>query len=310
MESIFQKKLMKFMLKFTDKKKFYCWACDYKNDTGEGNLARLFIKKNYSHDKCQVFTLNNLKFLDYKYLSPLIGTLFCWYFFLMRKKTVYLNYLPLWNFLLFIFLPPGTTFGPITGGANYKKNILRKFFFPFFYKISEFFLNLRDIKIYFSTELLKHYLSRTTIRKSSFNYIFNYYKKKKIQIKTIDFLIYYRTHKNKEAFFPYNLIKILLQLNYRIHIIGDYLKNFQVINHGKLNNNNINRLLSKTCFSIASEENIYSLFTIECINNGVKILVDDQQKSKIKFFKKNFIILNLTSRFQLYRLKYKKINHY
>lgn len=290
-----------------NKIEFYCWACDFENNTGEGNLARLFIEKNYALGKYRVFTINNIKVLNYKYLSPLIGILFCWYFFIIRKKTVYLNYLPLWNFLLFIILPPNTIFGPITGGAYYKKNILRKFFFPFFYKISEFFLNLRNIKIYFSTELLKQYLNKTTIKRSSFNYVLNYYKKKNIQPKTIDFLIYYRTHKNKESFFPYNLIKILVQLNYKVHIVGDFLKNALVVNHGKLNNNSINKLLSKTYFSIASEENIYSIFTMECINNGVKVLVDNQQKGKIKFFRKNFIMLNLKNRFELNKLKDKNI---
>lgn len=291
-----------------NKIEFYCWACDFENNTGEGNLARLFIEKNFALGKYRVFTLNNIKVLNYKYLSPLIGILFCWYFFIIRKKTVYLNYLPLWNFLLFIILPPNTIFGPITGGAYYKKkNILRKFLFPFFYKISEFFLNLRNIKINFSTELLKQYLNKTTIKRSSFNYVLNYYKKKNIQPKTIDFLIYYRTHKNKESFFPYNFIKILVQLNYKVHIVGDFLKNALVVNHGKLNNNSINKLLSKTNFSIASEENIYSIFTMECINNDVKVLVDNQQKSKIKFFRKNFIMLNLKNRFELNKLKDKII---
>jgi len=291
-----------------NKIELYCWACDFENSTGEGNLARLFIKKNFALGKYRIFTLNNIKILNYKYLSPLIGILFCWYFFIIRKKTVYLNYLPLWNFLLFIILPPKTIFGPITGGAYYKKkNVLRKFLFPFFYKISEFFLNLRNIKIYFSTELLKQYLNKTTIKRSSFNYVLNYYKKKNIQPKTIYFLIYYRTHKNKESFFPYNLIKILVQLNYKVHIVGDFLKNVLVVNHGKLNNNSINKLLSKTYFSIASEENIYSIFTMECINNSVKVLVDNQQKGKIKFFRKNFIILNLKNRFELNKLKDKNI---
>ena len=168
-----------------NKIKYYCWACDFKNNTGEGNLARLFIKKNYAQENFKVFTAINFKILNYKYLSPLIGILFCWYFFIIKKKVVYLNYLPLWNFLLFIFLPPNTIFGPITGGAFYKKkNFLRKFFFPFFYKISESFLNLRNTKkLYFSTELLKQYLSKTTIEKSSFNYVLNYYKKKKYSTK-------------------------------------------------------------------------------------------------------------------------------
>ena len=57
--------------------KYYCWACDFSNRTGEGNLARLFIKKSYLQNY-QIFTTSNIKFLKYKYLSPLIGILFCW----------------------------------------------------------------------------------------------------------------------------------------------------------------------------------------------------------------------------------------
>ena len=222
--------------------KYYCWACDFSNRTGEGNLARLFIKKRYLQNY-QIFTTNNIKFLKYKYLSPLIGILFCWYLFIKQKKVVYLNYLPLWNCLLFIFLPPKTMLGPITGGAYYKnKSFLRKFFFPLAYKISEFFLNLRNIKIYFSTELLKKYLSKSTVRKSKFNFILNYYKKKISNRKEIDFLIYYRIHENKKYFFPHNFIKKLISLNFKIHIIGDYYNNSLVVNHGYINNTNVNKI--------------------------------------------------------------------
>ena len=272
--------------------KYYCWACDFSNRTGEGNLARLFIKKSYLQNY-QIFTTSNIKFLKYKYLSPLIGILFCWYLFIKRKKVVYLNYLPLWNCLLFVFLPPKTILGPITGGAYYKnKSFLRKFFFPLAYKISEFFLNLRNTKIYFSTELLKKYLSKSTVKKSKFNFILNYYKKKINNRKEIDFLIYYRIHENKKTFFPHNFIKKLISLNFKIHIIGDYYDNVLVVNHGFLNNANVNKLLSKTFYSVASGENIYSLFTMECINNNVKVLIDNKEKNKINLFKKSFITFN------------------
>jgi hypothetical protein len=290
--------------------KYYCWACDFSNRTGEGNLARLFIKKSYLQNY-QIFTTSNIKFLKYKYLSPLIGILFCWYLFIKRKKVVYLNYLPLWNCLLFVFLPPKTILGPITGGAYYKnKSFLRKFIFPLAYKISEFFLNLRNTKIYFSTELLKKYLYLSTIKKSNFNFVFNYYKKKITQKKDIDFLIYYRIHKNKESFFPYNFIKKLILLNFNIHIIGDRFNNPLVINHGYLNNISVNKLLSRTFYSMASGENIYSLFTIECINNKVKILVDNLKKDKINFFKKNFIKFNFKNFTDVNKLKVMKNKKY
>jgi hypothetical protein len=289
--------------------KYYCWASDFSDRTGEGNLARLFIKKSYPKNNYQIYTINNIKILNYKYFSPLIGIIFCWYLFIRGKKIVYLNYLPLWNCLLFIFLPPKTIFGPITGGAYYQKEFLtRKFLFPLAYKISEFFLNLRKIKVYFSTELLKKNLSYSTIRRSNFNYVLNYYKKQVPQHKEIDFLIYYRIHKNKESLFPYNLIKKLILLNFKIHIVGDFLNNTSVINHGYLNNKNVNKLLSKTFYSIASEENIYSLFTIECLNNNVKVIVNHKHKNQIKFLKKNFITLNFKNFYELNRLKYKNIN--
>jgi len=289
--------------------KYYCWASDFSDRTGEGNLARLFIKKNYPNNNYQIYTINNIKILNYKYFSPLIGLILCWYLFIKGKKVVYLNYLPLWNCILFIFLPPKTIFGPITGGAYYKKEFfIRKFFFPLAYKISEFFLNLRNIKIYFSTELLKKYLFYSTIRKSNFNYVLNYYKKQVSQHKEIDFLIYYRIHKNKESLFPYNLIERLKLLNFKIHIVGDFLNNTSVINHGYLNNKNVNKLLSKTLYSIASEENIYSLFTIECLNNNVKVIVNHKHKKQIKFLKKKFIFLNFNTFYELNRLKYNNIN--
>ena len=34
---------------------------------------------------------------------------------------MYLNYLPLWNFLIFILLPPKTLLGPITGGSQIQR---------------------------------------------------------------------------------------------------------------------------------------------------------------------------------------------
>jgi hypothetical protein len=287
--------------------KYYCWACDFSNKTGEGNLARLFIKKIILQRNFKIFTVNNIKILGHKYCSPFIGILFCWYFFIKRRKIVYLNYLPLWNCLLFIFLPPGTILGPITGGAYYKKQFfLRKFCFPIAYKISEIFLNFRNIKIYFSTELLKKYLAKSTINKSDFNFIFNYYQKKNFYKKEIDFLIYYRIHKNKEKFFPYDLIKKLISLNFKIHIVGDYLKNSSVFNHGYIDNQKIQKLLSKTYFSIASYENLYGLFTIECFNNNVKLIIEKSQIKHVTTFKEKFIFVNYNSIYSLKNLRYYK----
>jgi hypothetical protein len=284
---------------------YFCWACDISKNSGEGNLANLFIKKNlgenytiYTPDKFNLKRNIFKNIINYKYISPLIGIFFCWFFFIKKKKIVYINYLPLWNFLIFALLPPKTLLGPITGGAYFSKNqyFIRKFLFPILYKISEFFLTIRKTQLNFSTELLKGYLFNSTIKKSNFNYVFKYYSKKIYKKKDIDFLIYYRKHKNKEALFPFSLIRNLIQLNFRIHIVGDYFKNAYVKNHGHLNNKRINDLLSKTFFSLISNENLYTMFTIECLNNNVKIVADLSHKQKIKYFKKQFIFLDFKKR--------------
>ena len=282
---------------------YYVWACDYASNSGEGNLARLFVKKKLEKYCIKIITIKDLfkkKFLinlfTHKYISPFIGIIYCWNIFIKGKKSAYINYLPLWNFLIFLFLPPKTLLGPITGGANYKKKrkqyFIRKFLFPILYKISELFLNFRNSEIIFSTNLLKNYLSKKTIKKSKFNFIFNYYKKNLKYPKTIDFLIYHRNHLNKNNFFSYNLIKKIKNSGFKIHVIGDQLKMSGVKNYKKIQNTQLINLLKKTRYTISSDENLYNIFTIECVNNHVKILTDVSNRKEITHFKKNFIFLN------------------
>jgi len=282
--------------------KYSCWACDFSNKTGEGNLARLFVKKNYSQHNYQVFTPRNIKslnfsctiILNHKYISPFVGILFCWYLYIKGKKVAYLNYLPLWNCLVFIFLPPRTILGPITGGAYFEKKqyFIRKFIFPILYKISELFLLARNNKIYFSTELLKIYLFKYTIEKSQFNYIFNFYSESKSKKKNIDFLIYYRKHINKETSYPYNFIEKLVSLKFKIHFVGDYFSNEFVINHGFISNKKVNLLLARTFFSISSNENFYTIFNMECFKNNVVVVIDKTKKKNIRYFKNKFLFID------------------
>ena len=165
------------------KKILNIWVCDYSENTGEGRLARLFIQ-NLKLNQKNKLKFNQKKILRNKYFSTIQGIIFCWIKYLNNQRVCYLNYLPLWNFLIFIFLPPKTILGPITGGADYSKNInlnyfIRAFIFPIFYKLSEFFLNFRSEKIIFSTDLLKKKLSKITIKKSQFNFVLNIVSLKK-----------------------------------------------------------------------------------------------------------------------------------
>ena len=278
----------------TDNKLIF-WVCDYSDKTGEGNLARKFISENFKKKKVKINTLKLDNFFNHKYISPFIGIISCWKHYFKGNSIGYINFLPLWNFLIFFLLPPKTILGPITGGALYDKTnkinyYIRNIFFPIFYKFSEIALNLRyKNQLVFSTELLKKYLSKKTIKRCKFNFVLKDLKfKKKRRNKDIDFLIYHRIHNNKSLMFDYRLIENLTKLNLKIFIVGDSLNIKKVNNLGYVNRKKINILQSRSKYSLCSGENIYSLFIIECITNHVKIFINKDQIKQVKILKKFF----------------------
>ncbi len=200
--------------------------------------------------------------------------------------------------------------GPITGGANYSKSNIFSYFirgliFPIFYKISEFFLNYRKTNLIFSTELLKKYLFKKTIKKSNFNFVIKNFLTKKIlkKNKKIDFLIYYRKHKNKETFFPYDFVEKLIKLKFKIYIVGDKLEMPSIKNFGFVSNNKISSLQSIAKYTIISGENPYSFFVLECLLNHVKIIVKKNMKKDLSLYKNKFIELDFKSLNNIKKLK-------
>ena len=286
-----------------NKNKLIFWACDFSDKTGEGNLARKFVEEKFKKKNIKINTLKKNYFISHKYIIPFIGVISCWKYYLKGYKIGYINYLPLWNFLNFFLLPPKTILGPITGGALYDKGnkyyFIRSMLFPIFYKFSELILNLRfKNKLFFSTELLKKYLSKKTIKRAKFNFVLENLKfKKKRKKKDIDLLIYNRDHNNKSLLFNYELIENLSNLNLKIFVVGDKLAINKVINLGYIDGKRLNILQSRSKYSLCSSENIYSLFVIECITNHVKILINKNNMKKVKFFKKFFIPLSKSNLF-------------
>lgn len=276
--------------------KVFFWASDYNTNSGEGRLGRLYI--NFYSKKFKVtpkkIKTSNIKIFNYKYLSPFYGVFYAWIYFIKKKKFIYLNYLPYWNFLIFLLLPPNCLIGPITGGSNYSKAskdyYIRKLFFPLLYFFSNTILKFRFESLIFSTDLLKKHLNNKIINKSVFNFVFNAINlKKRNKKKNIFFLLYFRKHKNKNYNFLFHLINKLLKKNLSVVVIGDKMNLKGLKNYGYISHSKVLKLLNKSKYSVASNENIFSFFAIDCINNGVKILIDDKSFYKIKNYKNNFI---------------------
>ncbi len=280
-------------------KKYIAWCCDYRKDTGEGLLARKFVKKYFKNQKIKIF-FPKKNFLLKNYLFPYFGIIILWFYYLTGKKTIYINYLPLWNFPIFIFCPPKTIFGPITGSIqinkiNSLKSIIRLILFPIFYKISLIILNLRCKKILFATNILKKFLYQDILKKSLLNFIlidFKVYKKK--FKKKYDLIIYFRKHENKFFNHHFKLINDFINKDKKILVIGDFLKINGVNNYGRVKRTNLINLIKLSRFSLSGDDNALSLFNLECLKHNVKVIYNKKLNFQIpnnlkkKFFSYNF----------------------
>ena len=287
------------------KKTIYIWASDFSNFTGEGNLGRLFVslklKKKYSINICKFQSGHYIadRVFGHKYVLPILGIINCWKYFLLGKKVCYLNYLPLWNSLIFLLLPPKTILGPITGGSYFKKELnfnylVRKFIFPLFYFFSSYILFFRKFDTIFSTTLLKKYLNKSLQKRSKFNFVLealNLSGETKNK-KNLQFLVYYKKHKNKLNLYPLDLIEKLVDQKLNVLIVGDTLKIPGVKNLGYLSRKNLKKILIKSKYAILSNENIFSFFAIECLNSNVKLIVTNKINEIDKNIKQRFVYLN------------------
>ena len=304
----------------------YCWASDFSSKRGEGILARDYIL-NLSMLKNKRFLIRspdslyrvynnkikkikrlsvtetklNLTFFE-NYISPLIGILYLWKNFIKGRGVCYLNFLPLWNFLIFALLPPKTHLGPITGFIFKNKitnlnSFLRKYVVNALFKLSLKILYLRQNKIYFSTDLLKPFVKKTYRNKTHYNYLINLVKIKKIRKKNIDLLIYNRDYSVKNNYLRDKFLKNILLYNLKIYVVGDYLDLKKVKNLGFISRNQINNLLKRSRFIVNSGENPYNIFTIDAFNNHSTIIYEEKFMNKIQFFNKNkLLFINFTKR--------------
>ena len=282
----------------------YCWVCDYDKTNGEGIIANLFLKsliKNNKFNKNNIIiknygiklNYNNLKNLNNKksqnlsfkekYINPFIGIFFLWYKFFMGHKVVYVNFLPLWNFLIFLLLPPNTILGPITGSRFFDKNVsgwewlFRKFLMPIQFYLSNLILLFRYEKLIFNTSNLKNILFEKVKNKSKFNFMYNLYEINKTDLnfkKQIDFIFYVRMYPSKGM---KQIIKYInaLKIEKNIVTVGEKLNIDGIKEYGLVDREIVLDLCKQSKFTIISSENFYSLFSFDCISNGVKVFFNE-----------------------------------
>ena len=260
-------------------KKIFYWANDFKGNSGEGILARNFINllqkkfKNY-----KFINLNKIKKRNnilYNYLTPLCGIIKIWKYHSKGYKVCYINYLPIWNILIFLLLPKNTILGPITGTITKKK-----FLYKFLCRIGAFILSRKKRKLLFSHNQLKVYFSNN--KKNYFNFLFYKFKIKAMASKKkFKIVFYFKDNNNKGNYFLINIIKNISK-KYKIGIIGDYFPKFKntknITNFGTLNRNRALKVISSANFALTSKENHFSFFALDSLSQKLKVFYNKDLK--------------------------------
>ena len=279
--------------------KIYFWACDISKNSGEGILANLFIKKHTKNStyfidinkknknqKKNSFLKKDKKFNTFfhKYLFPYLGVLILWAKFIQGKKICYINYLPLWNFLIFLLLPPKTILGPITGTLY---RIRFSYLFNLLESISIIIIKLRYKKAIFSNNFYK--LKYSLNNKNFFlNYILSdFHYKNKNKVKKYDFIIYYRKNFKLEKNYIYEIIFRLIKYKYSVATIGDKIKILGNKNFGYVSREKAKKIISKSKYAISNPENLYSFFIQDCLSCHLTIFYNKFFKNFVSLGKKN-----------------------
>ena len=310
---------------------YFVWANDLRNNSGEGILGNHFLKKIIIKDKVffvktpfeEYYIVNSKKKkiikkkvsenFFFKYILNIFNIINIWINSLKNKKVIFINFLPLWNFLLFILLPSKTILGPITGSKNNNSSSLsQKFFrnllFPIFFKISIFIIYHKFNKAIFSTDLLKGIINKKYMNKFVFNFVIDIYDKKKSnKKKSIDILYYNRAHPNKTNNTQIKLIKELKN-NFIIYIVGNKLNINNVTNLGFIKRKKIISLLSRSKFALNSSENFYTLFVIDALSYDCNVINNNLALTKI-FDNNKFLILKKNFSKNIYLIN-KKLNNF
>ncbi len=290
-------------LKKNDNNILHSWISDARNQDGESKLSITFCQEiSTAYDLVIIYSpfnkivIKNKKIISnvikkktnklnfyYKYISPFIGVFFLWYLhFIKRKKVAYINFLPLWNFLLFIFLPSRTFLGPITGyiyndKINSLEDFFRKFFLPLFMSASIKIINIKFKNVIFATYNLEKFAKKLS-KKYTLNYSSIFINNKSyLEIeKEIDFVIYYRNYNSKKPFFLKLIIEYLSYKGKKIITYGDYFETefSNIEQKGFIDEKLINNLMNRSKYTIISPENLYSITFYNALNNRVKIIFD------------------------------------
>ena len=233
-----------------------------------------------------------------KYVLPILYALEIRLFslFFRDREYCYVNYLPLWNTLIYLILPKSTILGPTTGGKTakifyknqpFQRNI-RHYLFPILYAASSRLIENKFPRVLLGTDFLCRYFRVGFPVFANFNFCVTFSADHDAcdhaVKKDIDFLFYLRDHPSKYYRETIDLI-CLLRKRYAVRVVGDVAPVLQDVSLGYQSRTNLVSLIRRSKFTVSLSTNSYSLFFVESVSMNVpSIYFNPEEKDERSVF--------------------------
>ncbi len=282
-----------------------CWAIEFDNLGGEGILARSFIiklstvtnKKIFVITPSKIFLIKKSRVISLKrknrsnismqrsknlfkqrFLYPIEGILIL----LLNRRfedRLYLNYLPLWQFPIFLMsVLCKFKLGPIVGGifkeSKYRtisRNFLRVHLMKVFYFISVLIIKIFNIKVIAANSSIDKFLKGFSIfpAVSSINLLpsQNNIFEEEI-LRDIDIVFYYRNHDSKYPNETKKISKYFSDLGYKVFIFGEKFESKKINHLGYIDRNELIDIFRRSKVFINLADNPENLTVFDAISQN------------------------------------------
>ncbi len=237
----------------------YVVGCDISSETGEGFLANSLIELVQTRFDVTVYSdwfvqsFRSHQLLRDRVL-PLYFFLVCMLLRLGRHRVVFLNYVPIWNFLNAILARCGVKLGPITGSvlvvptrASLKERIIRLYLQRIFITLSEWLLPRRSF-LWCATPSVFLRLQNSGLRNLGFGFPYlNKIESEPLMVKSYDLFIYSNRHPIKNHAAVLQFLASPLTRGFKICYVGPTTKTQQnVSSFGPISEKEFNHLLASS----------------------------------------------------------------
>lgn len=293
----------------------YVFISSLTLNDGEASLSLAFLKEVYHIDNFYLYTPNLVALVKSSkitssrkrklifnniYLITFYQAFLANFFKNKCNDVFFLNYLPLWNFLIFLILDKKIIIGPITGNSapRFSFSIYRNLLFPITNFISSIIILLKWKNIYPSNfHVGKHFRVKNYFYPSIINIKFQI-SQKTIFNNKINIGFYYRNHTIKNCSYFINFLNYYSNLydDVMFHIFGespsDLNKNINVTYHGYLNSEELNQLFSHFDGYITLSEENAGILTWLAFNYSLPSLTLDKTEANLLYGNQLCVCIN------------------